>query len=134
MIAYFLLFLLERRHLNIIKTLAITSHVENHKPQARLILSLSVVIILLSGHFDISQRLVRIMSMPRDETLVPGARLLQDITSSISPHLHLERDSGTELYRQRSEEMQNPKSKRENGVAGQDQSTRRSANGYMPVR
>ena len=67
----------------------------------------------------------------------PGTRLLKDVinTSITRTPLPLDRDSGTELYRQHSnkeEKMQNPKLKRvASGI--QTSASRRSANGYMPV-
>ncbi|KAI4942014.1 hypothetical protein J4E91_010401 [Alternaria rosae] len=80
------------------------------------------------------------MSKPTDATVdsgSPGKRLLQDVinTTSTRTPLPLDRNSGTELYRQHShkeENMQNPKMKR---VASKPQtsSSRRSANGYMPI-
>lgn len=58
------------------------------------------------------------------------ARLLRDITSSRLPP---DRHSGTELYRQHSnKQMQNPKTKRSSD-ATQTSSSRRTANGYMPI-
>jgi hypothetical protein len=67
----------------------------------------------------------------------PGKRLLQDVinTPSTRTSLPLDRDSGTELYRQHSrkeENMQNPKLKRV-GSGPQTSTSRRSANGYMPI-
>jgi hypothetical protein len=64
----------------------------------------------------------------------PGSRLLDDISNTTASRMHVEKDSGTETYRQLSKkEMQNPILKR---VASgpQNQRSRRSANGYMPVR
>jgi hypothetical protein len=67
----------------------------------------------------------------------PGKRLLQDVinTPSTRTSLPLDRDSGTELYRQHSRKegnMQNPKMKRV-GSGPQTSTSRRSANGYMPI-
>ena len=69
----------------------------------------------------------------------PGTRLLQDVinTSFTRTPLPLDRDSGTELYRQHShkvEEMQNPKMERvTSGPQTSTSTSRRSANGYMPI-
>ena len=69
----------------------------------------------------------------------PGTRLLQDVinTSFTRTPLPLDRDSGTELYRQHSHkvgEMQNPKMERVTSSPQTSTSTsRRSANGYMPI-
>jgi GH15 family glucan-1,4-alpha-glucosidase len=69
----------------------------------------------------------------------PGARLLEDIISPLSSRvpLPLDRHSGTEIYRQHSnkeekEKMQNPKVKRY-GSGAATSSSRRTANGYMPI-
>jgi GH15 family glucan-1,4-alpha-glucosidase len=63
----------------------------------------------------------------------PGARLLQDLSSRVP--LALDRDNGTEIYRQHSnkeEKMQNPKVKRY-GSGAATSNSRRTANGYMPI-
>jgi GH15 family glucan-1,4-alpha-glucosidase len=68
----------------------------------------------------------------------PGSKLLRDVVNSpISSRIPLpsDRDSGTEIYRHQSKEedkMQNPKGKRYEESAT-TQSSRRSANGYMPI-
>lgn len=79
------------------------------------------------------------MSRSTDDNMNPGARLLRDVTNPLSSHVRipLERDSGTELYRQHSDnskkkEMQDPAIKRPEAGA-QVSSSRRNANGYMPI-
>ncbi|CAA9957174.1 Glycosyl hydrolase [Pyrenophora teres f. maculata] len=72
-----------------------------------------------------------------DDKTSPGAKLLQDIVNTHASRtpLPVERDSGTELYRQRSQEqekMQNPTLKR--WASGTHASNpRRTANGYMSI-
>jgi hypothetical protein len=77
------------------------------------------------------------MSGSQSDKSDPAARLLEDITNTLPSRMHIVQDSGTELYRQRSskemQKMQNPILKRVSS-GPQSQNSRRSANGYMPVR
>lgn len=53
----------------------------------------------------------------------PVARLLNDVTTANPPYTHIVQDSGTEMYKQHS-----------NRAASEQQTSRRTTNGYMPVR
>jgi hypothetical protein len=74
------------------------------------------------------------MSESKTDDLDPKARLLRDITTPLPARARIERNSGTELYRQRSDkEMQTPFIKKVASGPQSSQNSRRSANGYMPV-
>ncbi|KAH7091094.1 Six-hairpin glycosidase-like protein [Paraphoma chrysanthemicola] len=74
------------------------------------------------------------ISDSRASNLNPKERLLRDITTTYSARTNILQDSGTELYRQRSEKaMQTPTMKKVAPGPHTTQTSRRSANGYMPI-